>query len=191
MTLKFIAIAAFIVISLCVLCIFACRQVYRRGCLSCAYRRIGELRRNPRYRPDIFAGSQKASDILHDFLRSYLKVPDSQLGYDSASHLTDHDLSRMVTLWEALGDQATLCYGMVREVKDKPFDPEPALAPTIWIEFSHLDGMWVYRYGRDSTLVEPRSAFYRRGSTVIHSVTFAEVGPFLFRDGFPASVGLR
>lgn len=188
---EFIATAALIVIVLCGICILACRQIDRKERLGRAYRRIGELRRNPRYRPKIFAGSQKASDLLHDFLRSYLKVPDTQLGYESVSGLTDHDLSRMMVLWETLGAQATLCYGMVREVKDKPFDPEPALAPTIWIEFSHLDGMWVYRYGRDSTLVEPRSSFYRRGSTVIHSVTFAEVGPFLFKDGFPASVGLR
>lgn len=188
---EFIATAALIVIVLCGICILACRQIDRKERLGRAYRRIGELRRNPRYRPEIFAGSQKASDLLHGFLRSYLKVPDTQLGYESVSGLTDHDLSRMMVLWEALGAQATLCYGTARDPKKKFSDPEPPLFLTLWIEFSHLDGMWIFWHSHKGTLVEPRSTFYRRDAVAVQSVTFAEAGSYLFKDGFPTSVGLR
>lgn len=154
----------------------------RRQRLDQAYRHIGWLRRQNQYPADQFTRAPK-SELLRSFLRSYLSVPETILGFDSQSQLTLADLSRLATLWAALGGDARLCYGFVDEHKRRPFRAIPGGYATIWIEFRYNGDPWVYWYRDDASIVEARREFYRRGAaTLLHDVEFNKLGCYLFKD---------
>lgn len=155
----------------------------RRQRLHQAYRYVGRIRRNAARPPEYFIRDEPSRDTLCGFLRSCLCVPETILGFGSQSQLTPADLSRLVTLWAALGADATICYGFVDEHKRHPFRSAPGSYATIWVEFRYEGEPWVYWYRNDASIVEPRRDFYRRGAaTILHDLRFADAGARLFKD---------
>lgn len=160
--------------------------VDRRQRLDQTYRYIGWLRRQNHYPADQFTRSPK-SELLRGFLRSCLCVPETILGFDNQSQLTLADLSRLVTLWAALGADATICYGFVDEHKRHPFRYGPGSYATIWVEFRYEGEPWVYWYCNDASIVERRRDFYRHDAATIlhdllHDLRFADAGARLFKN---------
>ena len=181
MTPELILSIASIVVVLCLILIVACYLYGRRDRLRRAYRHIGTSRRQSRYSSDMFIRAPE-SELLQCFLRSYLKVPDTVLGFDSQSQLTLGDLSRLATLWAALGNDANLCYGFIDEDKRFPRRSNAGSHASFWVEFSFLGEMWVYWYEDDVAIVDYRRSFYRRGAaTILQDLRFSDAGRYLFK----------
>lgn len=155
----------------------------RRHRLRQAYLAIGKARRQSSdYPADYFIHDADRQELLRCFLRGYLQVPDNILGFDSRSGLTLADLSRLATLWRALGYDANLCYGLIDESKRRLFAANSLSYATIWVEFRHDGELWVYWYDGDAATVDYRRDFYRRGAaTIIHDVSFRDAGAYLFK----------
>lgn len=173
---------ALIVIALCACFIAACRLYERRDRLKRAYRHIGRTRRQSGPHSDRFIRDPERYH-LRSFLRSYLQVPDSVLGFNSQSELSDGDLSRLVTLWASLGDDANLCYGVINESKRYRFRPDTGNHASIWVEFAFDGEQWVYWYEDDASIVDRRRDFYRNGAaTILHDARYRELGHHLFKS---------
>ena len=160
----------------------ACYIYSSRDRLHRAYRRVGNARRQSGIDSDMFARDPERY-LMRSFLRSCLQVPDSVLGFSSQSQLTDGDLSHLVTLWAAFGDDANLCYGMINDDKRHPFRPSGIGShASIWVEFPFDGEYWVYWYNDDETVVDRRRDFYHNGAaTILHDARYRELGPHLFK----------
>ena len=178
----FVLPVALTCIALCVCLIVACRIFDRRDRLGRAYRHVGKARRQCQYAPEMFSRAPEVHRLIR-FLREQLKVPETVLGFDSQSQLSSGDLSRLVTLWAALGDDANLCYGFVDDSRRRLRSSTPGKHASIWVEFSHLGELWVYWYETDSAVVDFRRAFYKNdAATIINDVRFSEAGAYLFKS---------
>lgn len=176
---------ALLVLTLIVLILFSAYHHDRRARLNTVYHRIGEIRRNNQPPADAFARDPE-STRLRTFLHGYLQVPETVLGFNSQSGLTNSDLSRLVALWSALGDNAELCYGYIDEHKRHPLSAVSSRYASLWNEFEYLGERWVYWYGIDSTLVDLRRDFYRHDAAVIREgLRFGDVGDYLFKPETP------
>lgn len=160
----------------------ACHVYERRDRLKRAYRHVGRSRRQSKLDPDMFARDPRKY-LLRRFLGEYLKVPETVLGFNSQSQLTDSDLSHLVTLWAALGNDANLCYGAIDDDKRRPFNFSGiGNHASIWVEFAFDGEQWVYWYNDDETIVDRRRDFYHKGAAIIlQDARYRELGHCLFK----------
>lgn len=169
-----------LIAALCACFGVACYLFERRDRLKRAYRHVGRARRQSGLRPEMFIRDPEKY-LLRSFLKGYLQVPESVLGFSSQSQLSDGDLSRLATLWAALGNDANLCYGFIDESKRHRFRPSIGSHASLWVEFAFDGESWVYWYD-DAAVVDRRRDFYRNGAaTILHDARYRELGSYLFK----------
>lgn len=181
MSLDLILSIVLMVIGLLIIFVIICRCYSRRDGLRRAYHHINKARRQSKYPPEMFTRAPEVNMLIR-FLREELKVPETVTGFESQSQLSLGDLSRLVTLWAALGEDANLCYGFIDDSRRRPRHSAFGSHASIWVEFSFLGELWVYWYEDDAAVVDYRRSFYHHGATILHDLRFNSAGSCLFKS---------
>lgn len=133
---------------------------------SAVYRFIGQTRRQSQYPADTFAHAPE-SRYLQTFLQCRLQVPATFFGSQNTSSdvaavdpsLVAEGISRVVTLWMALGGDAVLSHGCA----GKKAKSASAGHTLLWTGFTYQDERWVYWVDPSgATHVDMRRDFFRR-----------------------------